>query len=107
MRLLKQMSKGEGGYALAAVLVLLLVGSLITVPLLSFMVTGLKATELYEEKVFELYAADSGLEDAFHKIINEDASIADLDEEDTYLYSLPKPINTECINRIISFTIND
>jgi hypothetical protein len=59
---------GQG--ALAIVLILLLVGAAVVSPLLAFMGTGLKTTQMHEEKTLELYSADAGIEDARWKIQN-------------------------------------
>jgi len=53
-------------------LILLLIGGLISAPLLSYMGTGLLAGEVYEARTAELYAADAGVEDAIWKIQNQD-----------------------------------
>lgn len=67
--------RGEKGQALILVLILLLVGSLILTPLLSFMSTGLMAVRAQEERMCELYAADAGVEYALWQVIhNEDAT---------------------------------
>lgn len=62
--------RGERGQALVAVLILLLLGGLITVPLMGFASTGVETGAVYEEDMHELYAADSGIEDALQQIIN-------------------------------------
>jgi hypothetical protein len=56
--------KGQRGFALLSVLILMLVGSLVIAPLLSYMGTGIKTTSVYRDKSRELYAADAGIEDA-------------------------------------------
>ena len=53
-------------------LILLLIGGLMTAPLLSFMGSGLIAGEVYEARTAELYAVDAGVEDAIWKIQNQD-----------------------------------
>jgi hypothetical protein len=63
-----KMLRNEKGQALVLVLILLLIGSLILTPLLAFMGTGLKAGMTHEEKMDELYAADSGISDGFWQI---------------------------------------
>ncbi len=63
--------KNEGGQALLLVLALLGVGSIMLAPMLSFMGTGLETGRVYEAKAMEIYAADSGVEDAIWKIQNE------------------------------------
>jgi len=64
------LSKRESGQAFVLVLILLLIGGLMLTPLLGFVSTGLKASQLYEQKTDELYAADAGVEDALWRINN-------------------------------------
>ena len=68
----KRLIRDEKGQALVMVLILLLIGGLITGPLLSYMGTGLNTGEVYERRTVELYAADAGVEDAVWKIQNKD-----------------------------------
>jgi len=68
----KTLIRDETGAALAMALILLLIGGLITAPLLSYMGTGLLAGEVYEARTAELYAVDAGVEDAIWKIQNSD-----------------------------------
>ena len=57
--------KDEKGQALIIVLILMLLGGLIIAPLLQYMSTGIKVgKEVYENKMYEFYAADAGVEDA-------------------------------------------
>ena len=65
--------KGEKGYALLLVLLLLLVGMIILAPLMSFMATGLLAGQQYELMMERQYAADGGVEQALWKIKNGQA----------------------------------
>jgi Tfp pilus assembly protein PilX len=66
----KMLIRDEKGQVLIlALLVLLLVG-LISGPLLSYMVSGLRAGHLFESGAAELYAADAGVEDAVWRIPN-------------------------------------
>ncbi|MFC1893528.1 hypothetical protein ACFLYR_05810 [Chloroflexota bacterium] len=60
--------KTEAGYALAWVLILTMVSSLVTIPFLQFMLAGLRVSHSYADTMGEYYAADSGIEDAIHKI---------------------------------------
>lgn len=53
------------------VLILLFVGGLIIAPLLAYMSTGLKAGQMYEEKMTSFYAADAGVGDALWRIKND------------------------------------
>ena len=92
---MKLLSKRESGQALILALVLLLIGSLMLPPLLALASTGLKSSQVYERKTDELFAADSGVEDALWKIIDE--SLDDLECGDPYPYILPQvnglPVN--------------
>jgi hypothetical protein len=53
----------EKGNILVFTIIFMLLGSLLIVPLLSFMGTGLKTGALYNAKSKALYAADAGIED--------------------------------------------
>ena len=65
---MKRLVRGEKGYILiAALLVLVLVG-LISGPVLSYMVSGLRAGHVFETGAAELYAADAGWENAVLRI---------------------------------------
>ncbi len=68
----KKILRDETGAALAIALILLLIGGLMTAPLLSHMGTGLLAGEVYEARTAELYAVDAGVEDAIWKIQRSD-----------------------------------
>jgi hypothetical protein len=63
---LKQISKGEGGFILPAVLALFGLGVLLIAPALGNSFTGLQANTVTETKADELHAADAGIEDAIH-----------------------------------------
>jgi len=73
-RILK-LSRGEKGQALILVLILLLVGGLIIAPFLAYMATGLKTGQAYEERMYQLYAADAGIEYAIYNIISPKAPL--------------------------------
>jgi len=64
----KKLIRDEKGSAMVMALILLLVGGLISAPLLSHMGTGLITGEVYEKRTAELYAADAGVEDAVWRI---------------------------------------
>ena len=68
----KRLIGDETGAALAMALILLLIGGLMTAPLLSHMGSGILAGEVYEARTAELYAVDAGVEDAVWKIQNKD-----------------------------------
>lgn len=88
MKLLRKIHKKESGQVLILVLILLLLGGLIIAPLLGFMSTGLKAGQVFEENMDEIYAADAGVEDAIYNIITPGAPHYDelqgLDEGDPF-----------------------
>ena len=74
-RIIKKPIKEEKGSAFILVLIFLLVGGLVTAPLLSYMSTGLLAGQMHEARMDGLYAADAGVEDALYKIMSNDASL--------------------------------
>jgi hypothetical protein len=83
-KLLRSLARNESGQAaLMAVLVLLILGGLLTVPLLNFMSSGLEVGRVHEESTEEFYAADAGVEDALRKLANN------IDLEEEYSYTLP------------------
>lgn len=94
---MKLLSKRESGQAFILVLVLLLIGGLMLPPLLALVNTGLKSSQLYEQKTDELFAADTGVEDALWKIIN-DPSLDALACGDPYPYPLPEQVNGLLVN---------
>ena len=68
---------GQG--RLALVMIMIIAGGLIVGPLLAFMGTGLKATQMHETKELGLYAADSGVEDAVNWIMHGKPTDGDWD----------------------------
>ncbi|MBA7485015.1 hypothetical protein ES707_20549 [subsurface metagenome] len=90
--------RNEQGQALIFALIMLAVGSLIVVPLLAFMSTGLMAAQTVEEKMNKLYAADAGVEDAAHKILTNYGPFASLGVNDSYTYSLTDSVNGEDVS---------
>lgn len=68
---LDKINWAQGGQVLPVVLVLLVVGTLVALPSLNYVQNSIKAGETIEENVFGLYAADSGIEDAFWRLKNE------------------------------------
>jgi len=65
---MRRLIRGEKGYILIAALLVLVVVGLISGPVLSYMVSGLRAGHVFETGAAELYAADAGVEDAVLKI---------------------------------------
>jgi hypothetical protein len=72
MRQIKQLRQREEGYILISVLVLLVFCSLIGIPLLDWMGTGLNAVKVINENTVRLYAADAGVQNAIWKIVNDE-----------------------------------
>ena len=90
----------ENGQAFILVLLFLLIGSLTLPPVLSLIGTSLKSGQIYESKTDELYAADSGVEDAIWRIkfdrleVILDNPVYDAyDYDTTWSYNLSEPIN--------------
>jgi hypothetical protein len=99
---LNKLTVNEKGQALIIVVVLMLLGALIIAPLLSHVSSGLKTgREVFEEKMYGQYAADSGVEDALYKIRVDDQSLPpewegvwDADSYDTsHTYYLSSQVN--------------
>ena len=88
----KKLIWGEKGQTLMIVLVMMLFGSLIIAPFLSYMGSGLKVgQDVYEEGMYLLYAADSGVEDAIWQVNNKNLNSGlfggDDPDYDQYAYS--------------------
>ena len=104
-KIASKLIRDEQGYALIVVLVLTLVGGLLISPLLYYTGTGIKAgQEVYEEGMYLLYGADSGVEHALWTIENDglpawmDTTWDDaVFDHDPYTYST-SPINDNSIN---------
>ena len=63
------MGKGqESGMAMIMALIALALGSLMLVPTLDYMLTGLQSTVIQERRTGELYAADAGIEKALWEL---------------------------------------
>jgi len=92
--------RDERGQALITVLVLLMIGSLTLPPVLSHISTALKTGRIYESRTDELYAADSGIEDAIWQtkydrleVLFSDPAYDIYDYSTVWSYSLSEPIN--------------
>jgi len=96
------LSKRESGQAFILVLILLLIGGLMFPPLLGFVSTGLKAGQLCEQKTDELYAADTGVEDAIYNMLYPEAPLYDslrgLVENEAHSYTLTQEVNSLSVN---------
>jgi len=91
---------GEGGQALATVLILMMVGSLTLPPVLAQIGTALETGQIYETRTNELYTADSGVEDAIWNIkydrlnaIFDEPEYDVYDFETTWEYTLHEVLN--------------
>ena len=73
-RFIKADKAREGGMAMILALIAFALGSLMIVPTLNYMVTGLQSAVIQERRTGELYAADAGIEDAIWKMKNESLS---------------------------------
>ncbi len=93
---LSQIARGEKGYTLIAVLILLLLGSLLIPPLLGYMATGLKTGSMYEKKTDELYAADAGIQAGVWRIKYDNWG----PDYDAYDFDTAWPYRTETVNGV-------
>ena len=69
---MSKLIKNESGQAMILALVLLLVGGLITAPLVGFTGNAVLNGEVYEDRTAEVYTADAGVEDALWRIQHGD-----------------------------------
>jgi len=69
-RALRKIDKGQKGQVLIIVLILLALGGIILLPTLDYSSTSLNVHRVFELNTLELYAADSGVEDALNWLIN-------------------------------------
>lgn len=99
--ILRKPIAGEKGAAHILVLIVLLVGSLIIAPLLSHMTTGLKTGLMYERKMYELYAADAGVEDALRQIITNTPGLPG-DGDAPWLYDIGQ-INSKDVSVSVEY----
>jgi len=98
----------SGQAALAAALILLVVGSLVIPSLLGLTYAGLTKGKAHESKLQEFYAADSGVEDALWQIKNDQLetlfpdyapyAYSDYDPSYKWEYGLAKDINDKSVN---------
>jgi len=68
-RISRKISRGQKGQVLPIVVILLVIGGLLVLPTLQYASTSLKGHQVTEMKAQELYAADSGVEDALHWLV--------------------------------------
>jgi len=102
---LKGLGGDQNGKVLILALVALVLGVLLLTPLLGLMSTGLMGGQVYEQKMYELYAADAGVEDAIHWLINgkPDWGWEVVEEDKEWTRVLPAQIN----GKEVTVTIED
>lgn len=83
-----KLRKDEGGYALALVLILLILVGLIIGPLLLLMTTSLMSAQRHEEGMLGFYAADAGIEDAAYKIQHNDPNLPQNADDEPLIYTM-------------------
>ncbi|MFC2018138.1 hypothetical protein ACFLTQ_02415 [Chloroflexota bacterium] len=103
---MKTINNEERGYILISVIVLMLLISLIIPPFLGFMATGAKTGTVFETNTNELYAANSGIEDAMWKIKYDHlstifADYSPYDFNSSWNYNLPEKVNDYTVNATI------
>ncbi len=67
-KIIKILKSEESGQALIMAMILMVVGSLVLVPLLTFVQSGMNSGQVVEDKVDKVYAADAGVEEAVWQI---------------------------------------
>ena len=67
-RLVQADKAREGGMAMVLALIAFALGSLMIIPTLNYMVTGLQSAVIQERRTGELYAADAGIEEALWEL---------------------------------------
>jgi hypothetical protein len=72
MNFLSQKHKAQNGQILILTMIMLTLSSLVVVPLLGYMNTGLNAVDMYQNKTKLLYAADAGISEALWNILYTD-----------------------------------
>jgi hypothetical protein len=89
---LNKLKGNESGQVLILVMLLLLVSGLLLPPLLSLSMTGISTGQVYEQRMYEYHAAESGIEYAIWKIKN--------DPPDDYpvTFQLPEDLDGKVIN---------
>ncbi|MFH1651825.1 MAG: hypothetical protein ABID87_06995 [Chloroflexota bacterium] len=105
LNLIRKFWRREQGQALVIVLVLMTIGGLTLPPVLSHIGTALKTGHIYSDRTDELYAADSGIEDAIWQIkfdrlsaICENPDYDTYDYDTTWEYTLGEEINGWSVN---------
>jgi hypothetical protein len=88
MGIIKNIQEREDGYIFIPSVIILVLCSLIIIPLLNLMGTGLTAVQTHYENTNRLYAADAGVQDAIWKIINGEGPDPEADPPSPVLYDI-------------------
>jgi hypothetical protein len=100
----RNFSLDQKGATLILVLMLLALGSIMIVPLLSFMASGFKTTDqVYDRKAYELYAADAGVRDAMWNLKYNPFAIPQASSDPSFAPSSSIILNNNNVNYSISF----
>ena len=94
--------KGEKGQILILVLVFMLIGNLVILPLLSYTMTGLKAGQMYENRMLDDYAADAGVQDALRHIMMDDGRLP-RGSGNFWSYTLDEQVNNRDVDVSIDY----
>ncbi len=105
MPLFGNIHRQQGGQVFVLALILLCFSSLMVVPVTNWLSVGLKATQVYQRNMKEIYAADTGIQYALWKV-KYDPAIIDARQNSIYsqTYSYPAlPVN----NNSVAVTLTD
>jgi len=84
--------------ALVYVTIMVALVGLVLAPMLRFVYTGHRVSQIREQRMLELYSADAGIEDAMYQIKSNIAGISDLDYGDSYDPGTPDGWNDRDMN---------
>jgi len=87
MNRIVRLRHNEDGYVLSFVLILVLMVSIVVVPLLVFMASGMRSAQRHQEWTSQFYAADAGVEDAAHKVQNQHDDLPEYGD-DPWVYTI-------------------
>lgn len=89
----------ERGAAFLIILILLMLGGLVLPPLLGLIGTGLATGRMYENRAYELYAADAGVMDAIWLLqsLETPEKIEAIFSGGKYTYTLPEEVNSKAV----------
>jgi cytoskeletal protein CcmA (bactofilin family) len=96
-----KLARDEKGQILIIVLVFLVLGAIMITPLLGYMITGVRATGVYQRNNLELYAADAGVKDAMWSIQNVVTGLP-RQPSDTALHYHPANVNDQPVSVTIT-----